>query len=240
MAHPRICIAGIEPDSRTHLRPTTGPDDPLTRKLLADTGGPFELGAVVELGATTPQPSAPEVEDHRFEPAGVRRIGRLKPDKYLGLLDEVAQESLHDAFGPELKRRGSYKFATDHGCGECSLVCLRLEGRTSLGISSRGTLQFGFLVAGESAYAPVTDLRFFEDDHSTIRRDRVSDVAARLRRGVRAWAMFGLSRPWAPTRAQEQCHWLQLNGICLEDDPLGPPLTPPEPIRSQRPPRNCL
>jgi hypothetical protein len=240
MSHPRICVAGIESESRSHLRPTTGPEDPLTRKLLVEVGGPFEIGAVVELGETQPRSNPPEIEDHRFEPAAARQVGRLKPEKYLGLLDEVAERSIRYCFGPDLKRHGSYKFATERGRGECSLLCVRMEEAVRLAISDWGTLQLRFNVTHRHAYAPVTDLRFYEPDHKTIRETIVEDVAARLRRGVRAWVMFGLSRPWAPPGEVAERHWLQVNGICLEDDPLGPPPVPPEPIRSQTPPRNCL
>lgn len=233
-------MAGIEPESRRHLRPTTGPSNPLSRELLAEAGGPFEIGAVVELGATEPRPNPPEIEDQSFEPAAARQIGRLKPEKYLGLLDEVAEHSIQYCLGPELKRHGNYKFATERGRGECSLLCVRMEEYIALGISDWGTLQLRFNVANRRAYAPVTDLRFYEPDQTTIRESQVRDVAARLRKRTRAWVMFGLSRPWAPPEEEVARHWLQVNGICLEDDPLGPPLSPPEPIRSQRPPRNCL
>jgi hypothetical protein len=243
MAHPRICVAGIEAETRRHLRPTSGSERPLSRDLLAAAGGPFEIGAVVELGETTPVPNPPEVEDQRFEPAAARQIGRLKPEKYLGLLDEVAQRSIRYGFGPDLEHRGRYKFASETGGGECSLLCVRMEEFIALGISDWGTLQLRFNVAHERAYAPVTDLRFYEPDQRTIREAVVKDVAARLRKRTRAWVMFGLSRPWAPPEEDVERHWLQVNGICLEDDPLGPPPPeppPPDPIRTQTPPRNCL
>jgi hypothetical protein len=239
MSHPRICVAGIEPESRRHIRPTTGPANPLSRELLASAGGPFEVGAVVELGETTPVPSPPEVEDQHFDPAAARQIGRLKPEKYLGLLDEVAERSIRYGFGPDLEHRGRYKFASETGRGECSLLCVRMEEYIALQISNWGTLQLRFNVANECAYAPVTDLRFYEPDQTTIRKSLVRSVAARLRQRTRAWVMFGLSRPWAPPEETTERHWLQVNGICLEDDPLGS-VAPPEPIRSQTPPRNCL
>lgn len=240
MAHPRICVAGIDSETRTHVRPTTGPANPLSRELLADAGGPFEIGAVVELGETTPVPSPPEIEDHSLDPAAAEQVGRLKPEKYLGLLDEVAQHSIRYGFGPDLKHQGRYKFATETGRGECSLLCVRMEEFIALQISDWGTLQLRFNVAHERAYAPVTDLRFYEPDQTTIRKSLVRSVAARLRKRTRAWVMFGLSRPWAPPEEEVERHWLQVNGICLEDDPLGPPLPPPEPIRTQTAPRNCL
>ncbi len=57
MTAPRICIAGIDPDTTLHVRPTTPKSDPITRSLLRTEGGPLSVGAVVELGKLTPQPS---------------------------------------------------------------------------------------------------------------------------------------------------------------------------------------
>jgi hypothetical protein len=222
MSHPRICVAGIDAETRDHVRPTTSAANQLTRKLLHEAGGPFEVGAVVELGETEPLPNPPEIEDQRFDPRSARQIGRLKPEKYLGLLDEIAQRSIRYTFGPDLEHQGKFKFATDAGHGECSLVCLRMEEPLSLRISRWGTLQLRFNVAHERAYAPITDLRFYEPDQKTIRTALVNRVAARLRKRPTTWVMFGLSRPWAPPEEEVERHWLQVNGICLEDDPFGP------------------
>jgi len=64
----------------------------------------------------------------------------------------------------------------------------------------------------------VTDVRLVEPDHSTVRRDAVTDVNARLRDGVDVYAMVGLSRAF-PKRGN--LHWVQINGLCLADSPLG-------------------
>lgn len=54
MEAPRICVAGIDTDAGGHVRPTTGRSHPLTRELLAEQGGPYALGALVDLGEVTP------------------------------------------------------------------------------------------------------------------------------------------------------------------------------------------
>lgn len=33
--------------------------------------------------------------------------------------------------------------------------------------------------------------------------------------------MFGLARAWQKPGDDEERHWLQVNGLCLEDAPLG-------------------
>jgi hypothetical protein len=60
MSSPRICVAGIDPETIKHVRPTTPQTDPITRNLLREEGGPFGMGAVVDLGATVPEPTSPE------------------------------------------------------------------------------------------------------------------------------------------------------------------------------------
>src|SRR5436853_53964 len=92
MKAPRICIAGIEPNSGRHVRPTTPATDPIERKLLAEEGGPFDIGTLVELGDVRANPSQPESEDHLFATAAAVAVRGLDADEYLQLLDQVAEE----------------------------------------------------------------------------------------------------------------------------------------------------
>jgi hypothetical protein len=57
MGAPRICIAGIDPESRRHVRPTTPSTDLITRVLLRKELGPIAMGALVDIGSVTPVPS---------------------------------------------------------------------------------------------------------------------------------------------------------------------------------------
>ena len=59
----RICVAGINPETFEHVRPTRPQTDPITRALLREEGGPFGMGAVVDLGKVVPEPSPPETEE---------------------------------------------------------------------------------------------------------------------------------------------------------------------------------
>jgi hypothetical protein len=71
MRAPCICVAGLDRDGR-HIRPVPR-HGRLTEDDLAAAGGPFAIGAVVDLGATRPCPSPPEVEDHLFDRDASRR-----------------------------------------------------------------------------------------------------------------------------------------------------------------------
>ena len=217
-----ICVAGIEIDSQEHLRPVVARPERLGRDMLYESGGPFELGAVVELGEIRPQPDPPAIEDHLFRPHRAQRLGPLGGDLYLELLDRISHRNLRNAFGPDLKRRGERKYATDLGQGERTLACVKPRGPLALEIDSFGSLNLRFEEAGRTASAPVTDLRFYEEDQATLRHALIDDVSARLRGDVETWVMFGLGRAWKASNDDAERHWLQVNGLCLEDRPLGP------------------
>lgn len=215
MTYPRICIAGIEVEVGKHVRPVTAPGDPITRSLLAEEGGPLEIGARIELGATTSVARPPETEDQRCRTTAFRSLGTLDPDEYLELLDSVAAPDLASAFGEPLQRVGR-TYAVGEGEGSCSLVCVRASG------DERLTHNYGLrLRDSEGALIGVTDLRFFRSDHKTPLPELVMRANRRLMRGVPVYLMFGLSRAWAKNEEDEPRHWLQLNGICLGDSPLG-------------------
>ena len=82
----RICVAGINADTFEHFRPVTPRNDPLTRTLLRENGGPFGPGALVELGEVTACPNPPETEDHTFATADARREEDLTDELYLAVL----------------------------------------------------------------------------------------------------------------------------------------------------------
>lgn len=81
----------------------------------------------------------------------------------------------------------------------------------------------------QRGYVPITDLRFFAKDHMTIRRDVVEDVRKRMRRGVDVMLMLGLARAFMAKDDDCERHWLQVNGICLADRPLGVATLPAAP-----------
>jgi putative nucleic acid modification protein with dual OB domain len=221
MSAPRICVAGIDPDTIEHVRPTTPPSDPITRALLREEGGPFGMGAVVELGNARAIPTTPEAEDHRFQTAHARRVGDMDGDDFLKLLDEACAGDLASAFGPALERI-KWKYAVERGAGNRSLAVIRVEQRLKIEVDDRyGRLQVRFDDVEPPAYIPVTDIRFYESDQTTIRTRVVENVRARLRRDVTAFLMLGLARAYRASGDDRERHWLQVNGICLADRPTG-------------------
>jgi hypothetical protein len=220
MRDSRICVAGMDPTGR-HVRPVTSSTSKLTRTLLSERGGPFEIGVIIDLGKVSASPSAPATEDHEFSVTNTRPIKRLSGEEYFHLLDRVAHQDLESIFGPDLKRRNQ-TFAVDRGQGSTSLGVLRPQHRIDLVNDNYGRLRLRLDDTRGTAALPVTDIRFVEEDHKTIKRDIVEDVRWRLQSGVQVILMVGLTRPFQVSEDDEKRHWLQVNGLCLADRPLGP------------------
>jgi hypothetical protein len=220
MTGSRICVAGIDPATYRHVRPVTPPGDPLTRVLLRENGGPFGAGALVDIGSVEACPTAPETEDHEFDTTHAKHVSDIDDEAYLKLLTEMAAADLGSAFGPELERVGR-TYAVEPGNGGRSLAVLRARNRPALKINGYGELRLWYNDVEPSAYLSVKDVRLFEDDHKTIKTRAVANVNRRLRQGVDAFLMLGLTRPWSKPGDTHERHWLQLNGLCLADRAAG-------------------
>ncbi len=220
MSGSRICIAGIDPARNRHVRPVTLASDLLTRRLLASEGGALEVGAVLDIGDPVPVPSAPQTEDHRVSTRDLEHVRTLDDDEYLELLGAVCEPDLEAAFG-NLERRG-WKYAVDAGRGQKSLAVVKARRRADLEIDDRyGKLQVRFNDPDPPTHLGVTDVRFVQADNRTIRCDLMDDARERLRRGVGLWVMLGLARAFRAAGDDLERHWLQVNGLCLEDRPVG-------------------
>ncbi|MGA8363946.1 MAG: hypothetical protein WB709_05450 [Solirubrobacteraceae bacterium] len=221
MTGSRICVAGIDTETYRHVRPVTSPGELLTRVLLRENGGPLGAGALVDVGSVTACPCAPEMEDHAFDMKRAKRVSDVDEAAYLELLSALRAADLDNAFGPELERVGR-TYAVDPGNGDSSLAVLRAESRPVLEINVNGYgLRLWYNDAEPPAYLSVKDARLFEDDNETIKTSAVEDVNRRLRRGVDAFLMLGLTRPWLKPGEAYKRHWLQLNGLCLADRAVG-------------------
>ena len=218
MGTPRICVAGIETKTFQAVRPVTPPTDLLTRDLLRENGGPFGPGAVVDLGPVAARPTPPETEDHRFATANARRIEDVSDDVYLALLDEVGDPDLSSLFGPDLMEVRPHRFAIPAGQGSRSLGVIPVYD-AELQISW-GNLYMELSSPGPPVRLRVTDVRFYEADHETIKRPVVSDVSSRMAAGEQVYAMVGLARAMHDVDGGE-VHWLMANGLCLADRAVG-------------------
>jgi hypothetical protein len=213
-----FCAAGIDLESEAHVRPVLRRGR-LTTDLLSTNDGPFDIGSVLDLGATTNVGHTPELEDRRFDPADVRWLRDDDPHDYWDALERVARESLEEIFGPALELWDE-SGTLDVGEGHASLGLLKPEKQPWMYVDHRGTVRLVLDYLLPSVDLSVTDLRVYERDGRTPRRDLVQSLQKRLQAGVETILSVGLTRPWQKRGDSEERHWLQLNNIHLKDDPL--------------------
>jgi hypothetical protein len=215
-----ICVAGIDVESGRHVRPVLGGRN-LGTGLLARHGGPFDMGAVVELGRTASTGQPPEIEDYQFEQRAAVRLKDLPPGEFWAWLQRVARPHLREIFGAALSLQG-------HGCvvapgtGMASLGCLLALRPPLLRLTEQGKIRCLLPSRTVTLDLAVTDLRLYtyEGGQYVPRHALVQHVAARLERGVRSILSVGLGRPWDKLDGSAPQHWLQVNNLHLEDDPL--------------------
>lgn len=211
----RICVAGIDAETFKHVRPVTPRTDLITRELLRENDGPFGPGAIVDLGEVEACPSPPETEDHRFKTAAASHVEDLSDDEYMALLEEMQDGDISSAFGPELIEVRPGKLAVPAGEGSVSLgVVEPVDPRLEISFENLYLTLEG--PAGR-AKVRVTDVRFYEPDHKTLRRDRIDDVNERIQLGVPIYTMLGLAQALWDIGSRQQLHWLMANGICMAD-----------------------
>jgi hypothetical protein len=213
-----FCVAGVDMSTLRHIRPVLRRDR-LTTDLLRPNGGPFDVGSVVYLGATTNSGYPPELEDRRFDPSNARWLFDDDPNDYWDALARVARESLEEIFGPELELWDE-SGTVDVGEGRASLGCLKPEKQPWLYVDHRGTVRLVLDYLMPSVDLSVNDLRLYQRDGRTPRRDLVASVEKRLKSGVEVILSVGLTRPWQKRGDTAERHWLQVNNIHLEDNPL--------------------
>ncbi len=224
MAHPRICVAGIEVETGIHIRPIVGKQDTLEHSMVGQHQL-FRLGRVIDLGWFIQRGQPPEIEDVFFKPGNAVPVQDLLANEFWQRLEEVAESSLEAIFGSELQPVGR-TLALAQGTGRASLGELRSK-KVSLelkhsddGPKLRARFECpGFAIAPS---VPVTDLRFFTELNGsyTVHTDLVHRINGRLESEGHVILSVGLSRAWSASSEGESMHWLQINGIHLESDPL--------------------
>lgn len=218
MQHGYICVAGIDPTTGKHVRPQPE-DDRWRRPDLVRQGGPFDIASVVDLGRSSYIGRAPELEDYRVRPTNARRQMDLTATEFWELLMRVSCARLREIFGDDLHRQGT-SFAVDEGKGKASLGCLLLSRPPALRVTAAHDVRLSFSTALDAPALKVTDLRLYEGNPVTVRREVVQSITRRIADGVTVILSVGLGRPWQKPGDVAPRHWLQVNNIHLEDDPL--------------------
>jgi hypothetical protein len=213
-----ICVAGIDVSTKQHVRPVLR--GRLTTDWLAVNGGPFDIASLVDLGPVEYWGQVPEVEDYHFSTMNARCTDVISPTRFWELLQQVAQKSLVELFGPDIKpfKRGCVVAV---GTGKASLGCLIPALPPQLYVSSYdGKIRMLITDGSINADVSVTDLRLCETDHKTAKEDVIRQVNKRMWAGVALVLSVGLTRPWKQSDDTLERHWLQVNNIHLKDNPV--------------------
>ncbi len=213
-----ICVAGINPETGKQIRPVLN-HDRLSRNLLRKEGGVFEIGALVEIGPTKNVGNAPEMEDHEFSTENLKHVRTLKPDRFWEWLIKTSENKLKLIFGDDLEQRSS-SCTLNIGAGKASLGNLEPVGPPSLSVDPWGKIRIGISDGEFNPDLSLTDIRLYRSDQKTARSTVVESLAARLPKTEIVLAV-GLTRTWRKPADTVERHWLQVNNIHLEEDPLG-------------------
>lgn len=220
MAPGYICVAGIDSDLPRHVRPVIR--GRLSRRLLLEEGGIFDVGTEVDLGPTQPAGHAPETEDHLFNPQKARSIRKLEHHEFWEAISKLARPSLNEIFGNDLERQ-DHGFATSLGKGVASLGCLHLTEApdlTTTQFDGKSKVRINIVDQGGAAQLSVTDIRLYESDQTTPKFSLITRIAHALRGGEEAILCVGLARSWTKPGDTEARHWLQLNNVHLKNHPF--------------------
>ncbi len=219
----RICVAGVDVDTRHRVRPVLRQES-LEADLLARYGGPFDMARIVDLGRPLHQPARPHVEDHQIAPARLRFKRNASAEEFWGLLLELSRPRLRAIFGDALRTIANGRCVVDLGCGEASLGCLRPKETPELYLRSsrdgKSQIRMRLFDGQFRVDAGVTDLRLYGTDHVTPDAKLVRTAAEWIRRSAGLVLGVGLTRKYRASADAPELHWLQVNNVHLQDDPL--------------------
>ena len=219
-----ICVAGVARDGM-HWRPVLEPHPDgrhtqLQRSLLRSNRGPFELGAVVDLGEVSEQPTPPHLEDVIFNPDKVTFLHHQQSESFIDSIAGVAKNSLHSIFGQEVQSKSKTAAFTLEGQGRASLGVLRLDDA-----DLTAELEYGKPVVRLEFEDPdlgvknlkVNDLRLWEDNQRTPADGNIEQLQGQLDGCLVA---VGLTRAPTENRNIKGRHWLQINNIFPRRNPF--------------------
>ncbi len=180
-------------------------------------GGVFAIGALIDLGHVRSVGSAPEVEDQLFDESNLRFKKMLKADEFWKTVKASSAPTLWAIFGPDLGEHVRGCAVSLHS-GSASLGCLS-KGAIDLDVDRWNKVKLQINGGDFNPYLSVTDFRIYKADQSP-RQAVVSRLIRQLSKD-RVLICVGLARSWTKPGDTEARHWLQVNNLHFESDPLG-------------------
>jgi hypothetical protein len=205
-----VCVAGMVPSTGAHVRPVV-PGRRLRRAEIEIGGSEIVIGTELDLGAVTPVPSPPEVEDHAFVPGVARRIRDWPPTDLAPFLHTYAASSLEVIFGSSLEPDGATA-SMAIGAGTASLGCLAPTDQPTISVDAYDKVKLALEDGGNTFSVTVADLRLYEADQKTPDAAAIRRLQAELEGESEVFLAVGLSRPFAKSGGAPR-HWLQINNV---------------------------
>lgn len=215
-----ICVAGIDTATGKHVRPCLPNHNRLSRDLFQQRV--LDIASVVDLGPAKYVGKAPELEDHFFNQAQACLVRREDGETFWNRLFERAATSLGSIFGSDLTIE-SPRATVSPNHGTASLGCLMPVRKPRLCVETmcgKEALRLRLREDDHFLNLSVTDLRLYQPDQTSLRMPQITDVARRIERGVPLVLGVGLTRLFRKDEKSEPKHYLQVNNIHLEDNPV--------------------
>jgi hypothetical protein len=216
----RVSVAGIDLANQKHVRPVLPYG--MSAVVLQSNGGPFDIGNVVDLGESMPDPQKPKVEDHLFQISQTSKMRQADARGFWDLLASVSRRDLATIFGDELVVTETDKAFLPAFAGHASLGCLIPLTRPECFVDAWGMLRIAFVtrLRGKEVRLrlSLSDIRFFNDDNAPV-EEVIDYVNARMNI---EYVILGLGV--SPSQNASPCyphiHWLTVNAVHLSGNPI--------------------
>lgn len=214
----KIAVAGLDlSNPARHVRPMLNEFDAILETRLGGTAV-FSLGAVVNLTGASNAKAAHHGDEHVVTYVKARKIAQLHPLEVWRTLGDIAKPTLTSIFGDAVKFE-SQRFVIEKYRARSGLGCLRIMHTATLYKGYRQA-RLRWVCDGRVVDCPVTDTRLY--DRAGVARDRtITSLDRRIKEGEALIVTVGLSRGFRRPGGRREFHWIQVNNIYLETDPLG-------------------
>ncbi len=210
MEFPNICVAGVDSQTLENVRLVVPYPQVFTCSMLAQKGGPFDLGARLDVGEVLPRPQPPETEDRQIVLRKVRQLGYLSQESFWRLVVGKSQDGIHAIFGASLEK--TYQtYSSLAGQGNISLGFLKPRYAVKLWVrefEDRTKIVLLCQDEGVRLQLPVTDVRLHTRAAGyPVDKRAVYEMNRQLESALSVVLSVGLTRAWSGR------HWLQVNNI---------------------------
>ncbi len=214
----KIAVAGLDlANPGRHVRPMLNDFDAL---LESKTNGSsvFSLGAIVNLTGTSASKASHHGDEHVITYVRAKKVAQLHPIEVWRTLGDIARPTLRSIFGDDVQLL-SHRYVIERFRARSGFGCLRIMHTATLYKGYRYA-RLRWLSDGRIVDCPVTDARLY-DRSGAVRDHLIAHLNERIKHGEALIVTVGLSRGFRRPGGRRELHWIQINNLYLETDPLG-------------------